>query len=134
MLNRLYNCKNPYQGDVRKVLCVCSAGLLRSPTMAVVLQEKYGYNTRAAGTDEDHALIPVDKVLVHWADEIVCAEERHANQLVKMFGPLAESKLVVLRLPDMFGYMDETLQRMILKQYEDTKQEIKRSKTSSKSS
>ena len=71
MNNRLYNCKNPYQGDAKKVLCVCSAGLLRSPTAAVVLNREYGYNTRACGTEVGHALIPLDETLMHWADEIV---------------------------------------------------------------
>lgn len=79
-LNRLHNSANPYQGDYKKVLCICSAGLLRSPTAAFVLsQEPYNYNTRAAGIEADFALIVVDDVLVTWADEIVVmskAQER----------------------------------------------------------
>jgi predicted protein tyrosine phosphatase len=32
LMNRLGNCKNYHQGKFKRVLCVCSAGLLRSPT------------------------------------------------------------------------------------------------------
>jgi len=60
--NRIHNSSNPYQGKFKRVLCVCSAGLLRSPTTAFVLsQEPYNYNTRAAGIVDDYALVPVDE-------------------------------------------------------------------------
>ena len=48
---------NPYQGDYHKVLCVCSAGCLRSPTAAVVLaQEPFNFNTRSAGVYDGMAI------------------------------------------------------------------------------
>ena len=57
LMNRLANSSNRYQGEYKRVLCVCSAGLLRSPTAALVLsQEPYNFNTRAAGLDEAFAL------------------------------------------------------------------------------
>ena len=60
-MNRLANTHNPYQGDFKKVLCVCSAGLLRSPSTAFVLsQDPFNFNTIAAGINEDYALIVVD--------------------------------------------------------------------------
>ena len=44
-MNRLANTQNKYQGKYKKVLCVCSAGLLRSPTAALVLsQEPFNFN------------------------------------------------------------------------------------------
>ena len=64
--NALWNCKNPYQGRDKRVLCVCSAGLLRSPTIAKVLVMN-GYNTRSCGC-RDYALIQIDNVLIEWAD------------------------------------------------------------------
>ena len=82
-MNALWNCKNPYQGDYKKILCVCSAGLLRSPTIAYVLGEM-GFNTRAAGI-YDYALISVDDVLLDWADVIVTAEEEHKNHLTHIY-------------------------------------------------
>lgn len=118
MRNRLYNCKNPYQGEAKRVLCVCSAGLLRSPTTAVVLQQEYGYNTRAAGMDASHALIPVDQVLVTWADEIVCMNDQQAKTLSKMCEDLIDKPVIkTLNIPDSFGYMDEKLQGYIKDAY-----------------
>lgn len=114
-MNRLANCKNQYQGDARKVLCVCSAGLLRSPTTARVLAEHFGYNTRAAGISEDYALIPVDEVLIEWADEIVCMEQRHANVLLKLMPNNKE--IVILDIPDNFAYMDDILVALIKERY-----------------
>lgn len=112
--NRLYNCKNPYQGDYKKVLAVCSAGLLRSPSTALVLsQEPFNYNTRAAGLDSDHALIIVDDVLLEWADEIVCMQKDQARKLKMM----TKKPVVCLDIPDEFEYRNPELLKMIKKNY-----------------
>lgn len=113
--NRIWNIANPYQGEAKKVLCVCSAGLLRSPTAANVLHRELGYNTRACGIDTDHALIPIDEVLVAWADEIVVMEERHASYIEHTFG--GDYNIKRLDIPDSFAYMNEDLQRFILQGY-----------------
>ena len=42
-LNQLANINNPYQGKSKKVLCLCSAGLLRSPTAANVLHREFEF-------------------------------------------------------------------------------------------
>lgn len=105
-LNALWNCKNPHQGSAIKVLCVCSAGLLRSPTIAAVLS-KLGYNTRAAGV-HDYALIRVDPVLIAWADMIVCAGVEHEEIIKNTFynaGDLAGKPIIALDIPDRFGFM-----------------------------
>lgn len=114
-MNRLHNCTNPYQGKTKKVLCLCSAGLLRSPTAAVVLQREFGYNTRAAGVSKDYALIEMDDVLLTWADEIVAVEQRVADKIPEIF----LDKVKVLAIPDMYGYMDLPLQEAILEQYKN---------------
>ena len=119
-MNRMGNAKNEYQTDVKKVLCICSAGLLRSPTMAVVLsQEPYNYNTRAAGIVEEYALVPVDEVLIHWADEIVCVEPRIETLLRDEFD-VDDKHIVTLDLPDMFEYRNPVLVELIKEQYGDT--------------
>lgn len=112
-MNRLANAGNPFQGKARRVLCVCSAGLLRSPTCAVVLNREYGFNTRAVGLDADFALIPIDEVLVEWADEIVCMTPEQQGEIKRRFGKEA----TCLCIPDQFAYMDETLQEMIKSSY-----------------
>jgi len=116
MNNRLHNCKNPWQGEAKKVLCVCSAGLLRSPTAAVVLQREFGFNTRAAGIEESFALVPVDKVLLTWADEIVCMDAYQQAELEQALGE-DETPVISLDIEDSHGYMDEVLQAKILEAY-----------------
>jgi len=69
--NQLANVGNQFQTKVKKVLCVCSAGMLRSPTLANVLHKEYGFNTRAVGADKEFALILISQALIWWADEIV---------------------------------------------------------------
>ena len=119
-MNRMGNAKNEYQTDVKKVLCICSAGLLRSPTTAVVLsQEPYNYNTRAAGIVEEYALVPVDAVLIHWADEIVCVEPRIETLLRDEFD-VNDKNIVTLDLPDMFEYRNPVLVELIKEQYGNT--------------
>ena len=120
LMNRLHNSTNHFQGDAKKVLCLCSAGLLRSPTTAVVLHREFGHNTRAAGVTEDYALIPVDNVLYHWATEIVAVEESIAKQIPEQF----LHKVTVLNIPDAFAYMDPELQKMILSQYTKIHEDI----------
>lgn len=118
-MNALHNCKNPYQGAEKRVLCLCSAGLLRSPTAAFVLQKELGYNTRAAGVT-DYALIPVTEVLLEWADEIVCVNQETYNILIddsKRDVPEVDADIVVLDIPDIYPRMDSTLQNEILRQY-----------------
>ena len=113
--NALWNCKNPHQGDFPKVLCVCSAGLLRSPTIAFVLSNR-GFNTRAAGI-HDYALIRVDEVLVEWADTIVFAEQEHYN----ICKDLVQNKEVfILNVPDQYEFRDPVLIKEIEKALEET--------------
>ena len=70
--NRLSNVNNRFQGNFKHVLCVCSAGLLRSPTLAEILsQPPYNFNARAVGIAKEFALIPIDMAHVAWADDIV---------------------------------------------------------------
>lgn len=121
MMNRLHNCKNPHQGDFKKVLAVCSAGLLRSPTIAYVLsQPPYNFNTRACGI-YDYALIPLDPVLLTWAEEIVCAEDEHA-QIVKRaldHHKIPAVPVVALNIPDVYEYRNPKLVALISQGYAD---------------
>lgn len=79
---------NPYQGARKKALCVCSAGMLRSPTMAALLAEDYNLNTRAVGTCDQFSLIPLSEALLLWADEIyvVAEEEQEVRRCMKELG------------------------------------------------
>src|SRR3954452_21143833 len=104
-MNRLANTKHRFQTNVKKVLCLCSAGLLRSPTAANVLHQEFGYNTRAAGVTEEYALVQVDPVLIEWADEIVCVEKAVKDALVRDWSDLLKNKqVVVLAVPDQYEW------------------------------
>ena len=106
--------QNPYQGDYKRVLCVCSAGVLRSATTAVVLsQEPFNYNTRSAGV-EYYALIPVTKVLLNWADEIVCMTKQQKRQLEAM----TDKVILCLNVSDSYAYRDSKLEALIYSRYE----------------
>lgn len=118
--NALGNAKNSYQGEARRVLCVCSAGLLRSPTLAAVLAQDYGYNTRACGSAREFALIPISQALVHWADEIVFVQgTNHLDtEHDQGFRALAQGKrIVVMDIPDVYEYMEPELVQLIRNEY-----------------
>lgn len=115
-MNRLATTKNPFQTDAKKVLCCCSAGLLRSPTMANVLHKEFGYNTRVCGLTKEYALIPIDDVLVHWADEIVVAESWMVHEIENRFD-VGNIPVLCLSIPDDFEWMDPKLQELIKERY-----------------
>lgn len=115
---RVYD--NEWQGDIKRVLCVCSANMLRSPTMQVVLSsDPFNYNTRSCGT-HDYALIQLTADLLSWADEIVCADTEHFNRVHYFHDRLAylkDTPIVNLRIPDIYGYRDPQLVQLIRDRY-----------------
>lgn len=109
-MNRAWNAKNPYQGKFKRVLVVCSAGLLRSPTVAWVLSnEPYNFNTRAVGIDIGHALVPLDDVHLEWADEVFVMDEYQQ----KVIQERTEKPVINLRIGDNFEYRDKGLIEMV---------------------
>jgi predicted protein tyrosine phosphatase len=117
---RIGNASNDYQGAYKRVLCICSGGLLRSPTAAVVLsQEPYNFNTRSAGLNPDYALNPVDAVLLSWADEIVVMEPEMTEQIRELLkGVLGGKQIICLNIPDLFSYRDSELMELIRTRYD----------------
>lgn len=110
--NNLAVLKNPYQGKSKRILCVCSAGVLRSPTAAALLINR-GHNTRSCGS-ESYALIPLSKELVAWADIILCMEEEHfADVMSVMQNCYLEEEprpaVYLLDISDNYGYMQTEL-------------------------
>lgn len=117
-LSAPYN--NPYQGGDKRLLFVCSAGLLRSATGAN-LYAKEGYNTRNCGT-HDYALIPLSNNLIFWADRIFFVNKENYQQALKTFGNLPstigemQSKSQVLDIPDDYPYNHPTLIKLLKEQ------------------
>lgn len=110
---------NPYQGRDKRVLFVCSVGMLRSATAARIYAKKY--NTRAAGADQVDALIPVTSELIAWADEIVFVNQYNRDEVDKFFDleNIGKTKKIkVLDIPDQYPHMDPQLIAAFEEQYE----------------
>lgn len=122
--NQLGNIHNPYQNQekYKRVLFVCSAGLLRSATAAHVFSaEPYNWNTRTAGASVEYALNPVTEALLEWADAVYCMEQDHLDDLKYIFGDIIEDLvkvrgtnfIQVLNIPDEFPYRDTQLIKLL---------------------
>ena len=108
--------KNPFQGDYKRVLCLCHSGILRSATAAWVLSNPpYDYNTRCAGIGE-HALIRLDDRLLHWAQEIVYMEP-DMLMIINQFEQSKGKPMFCLDIPDDYAYRDDSLIALIKSRY-----------------
>lgn len=110
-LNRIHNASNPNQGNTERVLAICSAGLLRSPTIATVMAQR-GYNARAVGCEAGHALIPLEQVHVAWADTILTVDGVSTAAL-RHYEIDEGTAVYQLNLPDMYPWMDPELVRLV---------------------
>ncbi len=109
--------QNHYQGSDKKVLFVCSAGILRSATAARIYGRKY--NTRCAGTGLQYALIPLNEILMDWADEVVFVNPYNYDQAGFYFDLVPYmDKIKVLDIPDEYEHMDPRLINEFEQQYE----------------
>jgi predicted protein tyrosine phosphatase len=101
-----------------KLLFVCSANALRSPTAEAVFSRYEGIEAASAGINAD-AETPVSADLVEWADVVVAMEQHHARFLQERFGYLLRRKRVaVLGVPDNYDYMDAELVRLLKEKVE----------------
>ena len=122
---KIRNCRegvvnNPYQGDDKRVLFVCSMGILRSATGARLYANRY--NTRAAGTWAD-ALIPLTDQLMAWAQEIVFVNKHNYEQVKDWYNEKHSSfdddfNIKVLNIPDAYPHMHPKLVQAFAEQYE----------------
>lgn len=108
---------NPYQGKDKRVLFVCSAGILRSATAARIYANKY--NTRACGSMHDIALVPFTLKLAAWADEIVFVNKENYEMVSQEHPGIECLNVRVLDIPDKYPHMDERLIQCFKDQYED---------------
>lgn len=122
LTDKIRQCKdgvidNPYQGKDKKVLFVCSAGILRSATGARIYANRY--NTRCAGTGLDYALVPLTERLMDWADEIVFVTKWNYDEANSNFNlsPYL-NHIKVLSIPDSYEHMSPALVKTFEEQYE----------------
>ncbi|MGA2250958.1 low molecular weight protein tyrosine phosphatase family protein [Terracidiphilus sp.] len=96
-----------------KVLFICSANVLRSPTAEAVFSRYEGIEASSAGINAD-AETPVSADLIEWADVIVAMEQHHAQFLQERFGYLLRRRRVaVLGIPDRYDLMDPELVQLL---------------------
>ena len=112
--------RNPYQGTDKKVLFVCSMGILRSATAARIYGRKY--NTRSAGSWDD-ALIPITPILMAWANEIVFVNNENYKSVRNRLNDEhinfdKEFNVKVLNIPDKYPHMHPELIKAFEEQYE----------------
>ncbi len=104
---------NQYQGTRKRLLFVCSAGLLRSPTAAAVATS-LGYNARSCGTGS-YALIQLSANLIYWAQKIVFVNEENYYEAIDLLVGQQDlldemaDKHTVWDIPDHYNYMDVEL-------------------------
>ena len=113
--------RNPNQGKAKKVLCVCSAGLLRSPTIAWILSnDPFNYNTRAVGTSSDYALIVLDEVQLQWADVVVFVDQgNYVNACYEYEELINNMEHYVLDIPDIYEFKHPKLVKIATQQLKE---------------
>lgn len=111
---------NPYQEHGRRVLFVCSAGMLRSPTAAKVAIGM-GYNARSCGSHPEYALIPLSANLIAWAESIFFVNEENFERACQTFYSsrdmlsMLQDKSEVWDIEDEYRYDDPKLVQIITK-------------------
>lgn len=122
---------NAYQGNHKKVLCVCSAGCLRSPTAAHILSSPpFNFNTRAVGLSRDYAIIPMTDALLVWADVVLVMDSDQQKQVNDMQMALCNNnddmmfdyqfkQVVNLDVPDDFEYRNPKLVKIFTDKFND---------------
>jgi predicted protein tyrosine phosphatase len=96
-----------------RALFICSRNRLRSPTAEQVFQSWPNVEAQSAGLADD-AEEPLSEEHVEWAEIIFVMEKIHRRRLMDRFGKLTKGKrIVVLDIPDEYGFMDEELVRLL---------------------
>lgn len=92
-----------------KVLFVCTANKLRSPTAETLFATMDGIEALSAGTDQNSTR-PLTKELVSWADVIVVMETHHRERIRKKFKERPDdNRIITLNIPDEYERDDPEL-------------------------
>src|SRR5262245_43208724 len=95
------------------VLFICTQNLARSPTAEQIFSDWPGIETSSAGMSPD-AEKPVTPELLQWADIVFVMEQAHCAGLSVKYEPHVGGKRVVcLEIPDVYGFMDPDLIRLL---------------------
>jgi len=98
--------------DVKKmlrILFICEANRLRSPTAETIFSGYPDVEARSAGIGKE-ATVPVSAELLDWADLIFVMEKRHRNIIHSRFKEIyLRKRIICLYIPDEFEFMDPEL-------------------------
>ena len=116
---------NAYQGSTKRILTVCSAGCLRSPTAAHILSSPpWNFNTRCAGTSEEYAIVPVTDALIVWADVILVMDSIQQlsintmqNRLATEYEAFTYKQVINLEIPDQYDYRNPELVKIMTEKF-----------------
>lgn len=101
-----------------KVLFVCTANKLRSPTAEDVFRDFPGIEAVSAGTDAE-APRPLTKELVASANLIFVMENHHRERIRKKYKQRpADSRIVTLHIPDEYERGDPELVALLKEKVE----------------
>jgi predicted protein tyrosine phosphatase len=102
-----FGCNNTLSMNI---LFVCSRNQWRSPTAEAIYKNSSTHSVRSAGTS-DSARVRLSQTIVDWAELIFVMEHKHKKRILSQFE--VSSDIIVLDIPDEYGYMDEELVEMI---------------------
>lgn len=96
-----------------KVLFVCTANKLRSPTAEVVFRHFPGIQAVSAGMDPESPN-PLNQELVASADLIFAMESHHRERIRKKYKPRpADNRIITLYIPDEYERGDPELVELL---------------------
>lgn len=95
--------------ETMKVLFLCDANRLRSPTAETIFSGHPRVEAKSAGVGKE-ATVPVSLELLEWADLVFVMEKRHRNIIQSKFKEIYQRKRIIcLYIPDDFEFMDPEL-------------------------
>jgi predicted protein tyrosine phosphatase len=94
---------------MQRVLFICSANRLRSPTAEQVFSQYPNIEASSAGLSHD-AVDPLTPEHLENIDTIFVMEKAHRNKLSKHFKPyLRKARVICLNIPDDYDFMQPEL-------------------------
>ena len=108
---------NSYQTDAKRLVFVCSVGMLRSPTAQIVASDM-GFNARACGSDLSMALIPLSHNLITWADNLIFMNVENYTQALLFFNENGydkdiRDKAIIWDIDDDYEWNNAHLKKLI---------------------
>jgi len=94
---------------MRRILFLCTANKLRSPTAEQVFSQYPNLEVASAGLGND-AVEQLTAEHLEGVDTIFVMEKAHRNKLSKKFKQyIGNAKVICLNIPDEYAYMDPEL-------------------------